>query len=505
MTMDVTFAPTVAEDAAAALVVFVGADGVLSAGARRADERSGGQVGRAMKAAGFSGESGKVLEILAPAGMAFPRLVLAGLGDVKQADELLFEKLGGRAAAKLLRHAKTLVADFGDLGGLSIPAGVAAARFANGATLRSWCEERYKTKLPDDRKAKLARVVLAGVAGEAEGAALVARLQHVARGVALTRELVTEPANVLYPETFVERVRAVAEPLGVTVTVLDEEALKRIGAGALLGVGQGSARPPRIMALEWNGASDPDAAPLALVGKGVTFDSGGISLKPGAGMWDMKWDMGGAGAVAGAIVALAGRKARLRVVGVCGLAENMPDGNAQRPGDIVTTMSGQTVEVLNTDAEGRLLLSDTLHWTQETFRPHTILDFATLTGAIIVALEHRYAGVFTNSDALWTKLDAAARKSDDLVWRQPLSPVGGYYDKLLKSPIADMKNVGPRWGGSITAAQFLQRFVRDGTEWAHLDIAGTVWRPKARALHEKGATGYGVRLVDQLVADCYEE
>jgi leucyl aminopeptidase len=252
--------------------------------------------------------------------------------------------------------------------------------------------------------------------------------------------------------------------------------------------------------MEWNGTGNPEAAPTLFVGKGVTFDTGGISIKPAAGMEDMKWDMGGAGAVAGAMMALAGRKAKARVVGVCGLVENMPDGGAQRPGDVVTSFSGQTVEVINTDAEGRLVLADALAWAQKEWKPAVVVDLATLTGAIIIALGHEYAGMFVNDDDLAARLIAAGEASGDRLWRQPLGEKGGAYDKLTDSAIADMKNVGPREGGSITAAQFLQRFIEDGVKWAHLDIAGTVWKAKAGPTHDKGATGFGVRLIDRFVA-----
>jgi leucyl aminopeptidase len=280
--------------------------------------------------------------------------------------------------------------------------------------------------------------------------------------------------------------------------------MKALGFGALLGVAQGSVRPPRLIAMEWNGTGNPSAPVTLFVGKGVTFDTGGISIKPAAGMEDMKWDMGGAGAVAGAMVTLATRKAKARIVGVCGLVENMPDGNAQRPGDIVTSFSGQTVEVINTDAEGRLVLADAIAWAAKTYEPTTIIDLATLTGAIIIALGHEYAGMFTNSDDLARKLKAAGDATGDRLWRQPLGERGGAYDKLTDSPIADMKNVGPREGGSITAAQFLQRFVPEGTPFAHLDIAGTVWKSKPGPTHDKGATGFGVRLLDRYVADNLE-
>ena len=288
--------------------------------------------------------------------------------------------------------------------------------------------------------------------------------------------------------------------LGLEVEVLDEAAMRALGMGALLGVSQGSVREAQLLALTWRGAGEGDPA-LALVGKGVTFDTGGISIKPAAGMEDMKWDMGGAGAVAGAMKALAARKARVNVVGVCGLVENMPDAAAQRPGDVVTSMSGQTIEVINTDAEGRLVLGDAITWVQRTHRPKTIVDLATLTGAMIVALGNEHAGLFANDDGLADQLLAAGRATGDLLWRLPL---GEAYDKLIESPIADMKNVGPRGAGSITAAQFIKRFVDEGVRWAHLDVAGTVWSDKAGATHDKGATGYGVRLLDRFVAENFE-
>jgi leucyl aminopeptidase len=285
------------------------------------------------------------------------------------------------------------------------------------------------------------------------------------------------------------------------MTVLGEDEMRALGMGALLGVAQGSVRPPRLMAMRWNGTGNPDAKPVVFVGKGVTFDTGGISIKPAAGMEDMKWDMGGAGAVTGAMHALAARKAKAHVVGVVGLVENMPDGNAQRPGDVVTSMNGQTIEVINTDAEGRLVLCDAIWWAQEKFNPEVVVDLATLTGAIIVSLGHEHAGLFCNDDGLAAQLTTAGDTCGEKLWRMP---IGDAYDKLIDSAIADIKNVGPREGGSITAAQFIKRFVKPGVKWAHLDIAGTVWSSKAGTLHDKGATGYGVRLLDRFIAANFE-
>jgi leucyl aminopeptidase len=318
--------------------------------------------------------------------------------------------------------------------------------------------------------------------------------------VVRTRDLVSEPANVIYPESFVESAQSLKD-LGIELTVLGEPEMKALGMGALLGVSQGSARAPRLMAMRWNGTGNPDAKPVVLVGKGVTFDTGGISIKPAAGMEDMKWDMGGAGAVTGALHALAARKAKAHVIGVVGLVENMPDGNAQRPGDVVTSMNGQTIEVINTDAEGRLVLCDAVWWAQEQYDPEIVVDLATLTGAIIVSLAHEYGGVFANDDVLAAQLMAAGESCGELLWRMP---IGDAYDKLIDSAIADIKNVGPREGGSITAAQFIKRFIKPGVKWAHLDIAGMVWANKAGTLHDKGATGYGVRLLDRFIAQNFE-
>jgi leucyl aminopeptidase len=291
------------------------------------------------------------------------------------------------------------------------------------------------------------------------------------------------------------------EALGVEIEVLGQAEMEAAGMGALLGVNQGSRREPQLLVMRWDGTGGAKPTPVVFIGKGVTFDTGGISIKPAGGMEDMKWDMGGAGAVAGAMMALAGRKANAHVVGICGLVENMPDGNAQRPGDVVTSMNGQTIEVINTDAEGRLVLCDVMTWVQAKYKPAIMVDLATLTGAIIVSLGHEHAGIFANDDALADSLIAAGKAVGDPLWRMPLSPA---YDKMIDSPIADIKNVGPREGGSITAAQFLQRFVDEGVKWAHLDIAGMVWAAKPGAVWDKGATGYGVRLLDRFVADNFE-
>ena len=446
----------------------------------------------AAKAARFEGEAGSSFEQHIGHESGAQRLVLLGTGAGSAED---LEKAGGAISAKLLTSGETEATL--DVSGLSASA-EAVARMAAAAALRSWRYDTYRTKLPEAQKPTLRDLVIVG-APEGMDAAW-AHYSALVQGVSLTRELVTEPANVIYPESFVERCQRLKDA-GVEIEVLGEAEMRAAGMGALLGVAQGSVREPKLLVMRWDGTNGAQQKPVVFVGKGVTFDTGGISLKPPAGMEDMKWDMGGAGAVAGAMLALAGRKAKAHVVGVCGLVENMPDGNAQRPGDVVTSMSGQTIEVINTDAEGRLVLCDAMTWVQKRFQPEYMVDLATLTGAMIISLGHEYGGLFANDDGLADKLTAAGKAVGDPLWRFPIGPA---YDKLIDSPIADMKNVGPREGGSITAAQFLQRFVDDGVKWAHLDIAGMVWAAKPGAVWDKGATGYGVRLLDRFVADNFE-
>jgi len=446
------------------------------------------------QAARFKGRAGQVFDGFAERGGEVVRVVLTGAGQT--ADEgrtANLEKAGGALAAKYACSGAESIAIEAD--------GLAADEVAAvlmGLRLRAWRYDVYRTRMKDEQKVTLKRAVVVGAPAGSEQAWSDATA--LADGIELTRELVTEPANVIYPESFVERVRGPFEAAGLELTVLGVEDMTKLGMGALLGVGQGSDRPSRLLAVKWNGG-ESGARPMAFVGKGVTFDTGGISIKPGPGMEDMKWDMGGAGAVAGAMLALAKRKAKANVVGVMGLVENMPDGKAMRPGDVVTTMSGQTVEVLNTDAEGRLVLCDALAWVQKEHDPVAIVDFATLTGAMIIALGTEHGGMFSNDDALAEAVLKAGRESGDKLWRMPLGP---NYDKLIDSPIADMKNIGPREGGSITAAQFLQRFVDKGRPWAHCDIAGMVWSAKPGATWDKGATGYGVRLIDRYVRDVLE-
>jgi leucyl aminopeptidase len=443
----------------------------------------------------FEGEASSASEQFIDDDGSVRRLLVVGTGTGSSPREAA-EKLGGTAASRLQTSGeKTAVID---LTGLGFDAD-ATARVGLAAALRSWRYDRYRTKLKDNQKPTLDKVVIVG--GD-PGAAkrYEQRWAPVVEGVSLTRELVTEPANIIYPESFVERARAAIKGTGLEVDVLDRAAMEKLGMGALLGVAQGSVREARLMVLKWNGGGK-GGRPTAFVGKGVTFDTGGISIKPAAGMEAMKWDMGGAGAVVGALKALALRNAKANIVGICGLVENMPSGTAQRPGDVVTTMSGQTVEVINTDAEGRLVLADALTYVQHNFKPATIIDLATLTGAILISLGHEWAGLFSNNEELAGKLQHAGEESGDKLWRMPLAES---FDRLIDSPIADMKNVGPREGGSITAAQFIQRFVENGVKWAHIDMAGKAWSDKASATYDKGATGFGVRLLDQYVADALE-
>ena len=457
------------------------------------DEAAAAILKRAAKTSRFEGTLGSVVEGFAAtnSGDGSRRILLVGAGTGEDGEA--FEKAGGAVAAKLLNSGETRIVF--DASALDVED--AGSRMAFGALQRSWRLDSYRTKPKPKSQMTIEGITVVASNDEARR---WNHHEHVFAGIDLARELVTQPPNILYPESFVERCRALEE-FGVTIRALDKAEMTKLGMGALLGVAQGSIREPQLLIMEWNGTGNADAKPVALVGKGVTFDTGGISIKPGAGMEDMKFDMAGAAAVAGAMRSFAGRKAKTRVVGICGLVENMPSGTAQRPSDVVTTMSGQTVEVLNTDAEGRLVLCDAMHWVQEQYSPEVMIDLATLTGAMIIALGYEHGGCFSNDDGLADQLLEAGRESGDKLWRLPLAKA---YDKLIDSPLADMKNVGPREGGAITAAQFLQRFVHDGVKWAHLDIAGMVWMKSASHLWDKGATGFGVRLLDRFIADNHE-
>ena len=474
----------------------------LSRSAGDMDKTCKGALTRAMKAGRFTGARDQFLDIVAPSGVTAARIVIVGLGKSGSLDSLGAQNLGGNLVAHLNRvGAKKAAVMIDKWSGASAPA-VAdqAANLGYGARLRGYRFDKYRTKEASNKKPTLTRLTLV-VSGARAAAAGFNRFEHIADGVFMTRDRVSEPANVIYPQSLAARAKSLTK-LGVTVEVLTEARMAKLGMGALLGVGQGSARDSYMVVMRWIGApKSSKKPPIAFVGKGVTFDTGGISIKPSGGMEDMKWDMGGAGVVIGLMTALAGRKAKVDVVGVIGLVENMPSSTAQRPGDVVTSMSGQTIEVINTDAEGRLVLADALWYCKSRFKPRIMIDLATLTGAIIVALGGYHAGLYATDDKLADQLVKAGAATGEALWRMPL---GARYDNDINSDIADMKNVGKgREGGSITAAQFLKRCVGT-TTWAHLDIAGVTWSKSDSATVPKGGTAFGVRLLDRLVADHYE-
>jgi leucyl aminopeptidase len=453
-------------------------------------------VGRVAAANQFKGKSGSTLDILAPEGLKASRLIVVGAGKLSAITNHDFLKLGGAIAGKLRagNGAVTIIAD--------LPTGAMspeqAAAVASGVRLRAYKFDRYKTKKKDGEDAALHADVSLAVEDATAARKAFAPDAHIVDGVIMARELVNEPPNILYPVEFARRASQLRK-LGVNVEILDVKAMTKLGMGALLGVAQGSTRPGRTVIMRWNGGKRGDQ-PVAFVGKGVCFDTGGISIKSAGSMEDMKGDMGGAACVVGLMHALAARKAKVNVIGAIGLVENMPDGNAQRPGDIVTSMSGQTIEIINTDAEGRLVLADVLWYVAKKFKPKFMVDLATLTGAIMVALGTEYAGLFSNNDELAERLMKVGLATGERVWRMPLGPE---YDKQIDSQFADMKNTGTRNGGSITAAQFLQRFV-DDTPWAHLDIAGTAMGAPKNDINQSWGSGYGVRLLERLVAEYYE-
>ncbi|KND16358.1 aminopeptidase A [Pannonibacter phragmitetus] len=485
--------------AAPAPAAVVLADDSLAAGPLAAgllDALPGG-LARAASAGGFKGKRGSKLDLVAPGGLDLDRLFVFGLGKAEDMQDTDWLKLGGSVQAALAgaRAADAIV--YLELPGGGEVSAKAAAQFALGAKLRSYSFDAYKTKKDEDGQPVELTINIIGPESKAAKKAF-ADAEAVGEGVLLARDLVNEPANVLGPVEFADRA-AKLEKLGVEIEILTEKEMRKLKMAALLGVAQGSVRPPRLVIMRWNGGKK-DEAPVAFVGKGVVFDTGGISIKPAAGMEDMKGDMGGAAAVTGLMHALAARKAKVNVIGIIGLVENMPDGNAQRPGDIVRAMSGTTIEILNTDAEGRLVLADALWYTQERFKPKFMIDLATLTGAVIIALGNQNAGLFSNNDELAQRLFAAGETTGESVWRLPLSKA---YDKLIDTPNADVKNTGGRTAGSITAAQFLQRFVND-VPWAHLDVAGTAMGSVKDEISQGWASGFGVRLLDQLVRDHYE-
>lgn len=472
------------------IIFLMAKDGELSQVAKQLDKS--GQLQRAAKTAEFAGKLNSSVELMAPEG-SLDRWVLLGCGDVETADEHHWMKLGGkiRSLAKsgdctvLVQLEKTKLS------------AEASGAMAAGIKLGAYRFDRHKSKAKKEDNTKPGKFTLM-----CENPTQVRKswkdYDGISDGVVLARDLVNEPANFLTPVEFANRAKELSK-IGVKVQILGERELKTQKMGALLGVAQGSENPPRVAVMQWNGGK-AKAQPVAFIGKGVTFDTGGISIKPAGGMEDMKGDMGGAAAVTGLMHALAARKAKANVVGIIGLVENMPDGKAQRPGDVVTSMSGQTIEIINTDAEGRLVLADILWYCQKRFKPKFMINLATLTGAILVALGKNYAGLFSNNNELCENLSAAAEATGEKVWRMPLD---SDFDKMIDSKFADVKNAAGRYGGSCTAGQFLQRFVND-VPWAHLDIAGTAMGSPKHEFNQSWGSGYGVRLLDNLVKQFHE-
>ncbi len=507
ISLDVTFAAlSTAPEATTIILAWSGEPGPdWGKIAGQLDASSKGALNAAARAADFAGKAKAAIEVLAPAYLDVRRLILLGAGDTSSEIAPDWISLGGVALGQIqARKTKiaSLIVDVAATGDKS--AGQIAADLAMGALLRSYTFKKYLTKSAEANgengsKNGLDKLVIL-TADPAGARAAFVHAKALADGMALARDLVNEPANILDPVEFAKRTKALSK-VGVEIEILDVDAMEALKMGALLGVGQGSVKPSRLVVMQWHGSKAKKSKPLCFVGKGVTFDSGGISIKPAAGMEDMKGDMGGAACVTGLMYALAARKAPVNAVGLIGLVENMVSGNAQRPGDIVTSMSGQTIEVLNTDAEGRLVLADVLWYAQDRFKPKFVVNLATLTGAIMVALGKEYAGMFSNDDKLAADLYAAGEATEEKVWRMPLAKG---YDKLIDSKNADMKNIGGRFGGAITAAQFLQRFIVKGTPWAHLDVAGVAMDSNKTDINQGWASGWGVRLLDRLVTDHHE-
>jgi len=429
-------------------------------------------------------------------------VIIIGLGDKGAIDKKKLEVIGGKIYSAMNR----VKANIGDVNCLynftNFSSEEAASYIALGLRLASYKFDKYQTAAKEEEKTEVSNIhLIVNSAEKSEGYYLES--EALVSGIYLARDLITEPANKLYPATYAERLEEELETLGIGVTVLGENEMRNLGMGALLGVGQGSAHESKLVVMEYYGAEDQEEKPIAFVGKGVTFDTGGISIKPSNSMWEMKYDMGGSAAVSGLMKTLAIRRAKVNAVGVIGLVENMPGGSAQRPSDVVTTMSGKTAEVLDTDAEGRLVLADALWYTQNKFSPKFMVDLATLTGAIVIALGSTYAGLFSNNDELAEKLTKSGKKAGEELWRMPLHKD---FEEMIKSPIADVANLGniARHAGSSTAAEFLKHFVND-LPWAHLDIAGMAWEKKGKSQTPKGAVGFGVKLLNQLIKDYYEE
>ena len=495
------------------VALLVGKDLSFSAQGEEMDEKCNGSLTSSAEAADFKGKKKSSVEVLAPRGLASNRVLLIGTGKPSEASEIDWTNLGGYACGLISQRNGTsasLIAEADGVEGANKAAEVAAI-LAFGAHLRHYKFSKYKTKKSkagekeddtngkDDSSSRLKKLVV-HCADPKKAEAAFADYRAIANGVCLARDLVNEPANTLGPVEFAEQAKALEE-FGLEVDILDEDDLKKHKMNALLAVGQGSARPSRVAVMQWWGAKSKKSKPLAFVGKGVVFDTGGISIKPAAGMEDMKGDMGGAACVTGLMRTLAERNAPVNAIGIIGCVENMPSSNAQRPGDIVTSMSGQTIEVLNTDAEGRLVLADAVWYAQQQFKPKFIIDLATLTGAIMIALGKDHAGVFSNDDKLFDQLAKASKVTGEKIWRMPLDDS---FDRLIDSKNADVKNLGGRWAGACTAAHFIKRFV-DDTPWVHIDLAGPAMGAANSDINQSWGPGWGVRLLNRLVADNFEK
>lgn len=478
---------------ATALAIVVG-EGKLKEPLAALDKFTRGEISRAVANSKFTGKKKQTLLTLLPKGLAYSHLVLIGgakSGSTSQQIEAAFAECVGILNTAGIKSVTVLAEDEEH-----------AAYAASGLVLRSYRFDKYFTKQKPEKKPTLTniRVMTPDVAAAKK---IFAHLGAVVEGVYFARDLGNEPPNVLYPEEAARRVRATLEPLGVKVDILDVKAMEKLGMGSLLGVGLGSSRPARLIVLQWNGAPASKEIPIAICGKGVTFDTGGISIKPAGGMDEMKYDMSGSGVVAGLFYALAKRKAKVNAVGVMGMVENMPDGNAIRPGDILTSMSGQTIEVLNTDAEGRLVLADVLWYAQEKFKPKHLVNLATLTGACVVALGYEYAGIMGNDKGLIANVRDAGDAVGELCWELPLCDV---WDDRINSKFADMQNISQvdRAAGSSIGGQFIQRFVKKETKWVHMDIAGVAHPKKAVGVLTENASGFGIRLLDRMIAEKFE-
>lgn len=479
--------------------LFVDEDKRISPSAKSINETAGGIITKFLdKSESFKGKIGNLKILSVTLSGNITNIVLVGVGKVSDLDEQKLENIGGHIGNALkslsVEHATIESFSFGD-------ADKSAALFASGVILSNYNFYKYYTNKKSEELPKLKSVTLS-VHSKENSEKIFEYFKAVAEGIYLARDYVSEPPNVLYPESYANSVYQNLTKHGVEVEILCENEMKTLGMNALLGVGQGSMKESKLVIMKYNGLDD-ESRPIAFVGKGVTFDTGGISLKPSANMHDMKYDMAGSASVVGLMKSLAARQAKVNVVAVIGLVENMPGANAQRPGDVVKSLSGQTIEILNTDAEGRLVLADALWYTQREFNPEFMIDLATLTGAILVTFGNAYCGLFSNNDQLSEKLEKAGKSTGEKLWRLP---IGEEFASMIKSDIADVANIGspPGYAGSITAAQFLEMFVNN-VPWAHLDIAGSAWEKKGKPTCPKGAVGYGVKLLDKFVKDNYEK